>query len=324
MIIKHYLKPVSIVTTVLLTVALIVLNLYVPYTKESNMNMLPLAANLIHAVRESTLLNAVFIFLIANIIAFFSYIINDKFIILNNRSYFPYFIAGTLIVGGPYMQTVCPTHFSFLFVFFALYAVLAIREGNQNNYNIINASLILSLGSFLQFQILFFLPVIWVAASLQKSLSFRTFQASLFGVILPYVFVLGVLYVLGSPEAILNPIAEVFQYRGFNVNQIPEGFWPLFLGVALFVIIGFFSFLRYRERLNTVSRRSMEIFIAFMFANFLYFITGLLPLQASLVYGSLSAGIIISGMWVRMSIRAKRLLYYSYLIMLLVSFIVKF
>ncbi|MFB6341352.1 hypothetical protein ACE1ET_06500 [Saccharicrinis sp. FJH62] len=324
MIISHYLKSVSILTTVLLTIALIVLNLYVPYDYHPTIKFLPLADSLVSRFSENKYVNAVTLFVIANIIAFFSYIINDRFIILTQRSYFPYFIAGTLIVAGPYMQTLCATHFSFLFVFFSLYAILSIKEGSDNRYNIINASLILSIGSFIQFQVLFFLPVLWIAASMQKSFNFRAFQASLLGVILPYMIVLGAFYVFGSVDTILIPIKETMQFKGWDMQSIPDGFWPMFLGVALFVVIGFFSFLRYRERLNTISRRSMEIFIVFMLANFLLFIIGILPLQASLVYGSLSAGIILSGLWIRISVRAKRLMYYTYLIMLLISFIVKF
>ncbi|MFB6318102.1 hypothetical protein [Saccharicrinis sp. FJH54] len=324
MIISHYLKPLSIFTTVLFTLALIMLNLYVPYEQHISIKLLPLADVLVSKFSENKLINAATFFVISNIIAFFSYIINDKFIILTHRSYFPYFIAGTLIVAGPYMQTLCATHFSFLFVFFALYAVLAIKEDNRNRYNLINASLILALGSFIQFQILFFLPVLWIAAALQKSFDFRALQASVLGVILPYAIVLGLYYVFGSVRTVLIPIQETLQFKGWDMQSIPDGFWPMFLGVALFIIIGFFSFLRYRERLNTISRRSMEIFIVFMLANFLLFIIGILPLQASLVYGSLSAGIILSGLWIRISTRAKRLMYYTYLIMLLISFIVKF
>lgn len=324
MIVNHYLKPFSIFTTILFTMALVILNLYIPYENASDSTGQPLAGKLISGIVVNKWVSAGILFIIANIIAFFSYIINDKFVILNQRSYFPYFIAGTLIVAGPYMQTISPTHFSFVFVFISLFIILSIHDGKSNQYNLINASFILAVGSFIQFQILYFLPVLWIAAGIQKSLNFRSFQASIMGVVFPYLLVSGLYYVFDSVEAFLDPIVASVKLQGYQFSQIPEGFWPLFIGVALLVFIGFVSFLRYRERLNTVSRRSMEIFIVFMMANFLYYMLGLLPLRSSLIFGSLSAGIILSGLWIRIGNKGKRLILYSYLLLLLVSYILKF
>lgn len=324
MIIDHFKKPAAIFTTIVISIILVALNFYLPFDHSLNDATLPLAGNLINWFNSNSLINAAFILLLANMIAFLSFVINDKFIILNERSYFPYFFTGTLIVAGPYMQNVSPAHLSFIFVFFALYTILQIEQSDNKSINIINASLLLSLGSFIQFQTILFLPVIWIAASQQNNLNFKTLQASLLGAVIPYVVGVGYLYVFGSTDTILAPISGIFELSGWQVNNIPDGFWLLFAGVTLFVIIGFISFLRYRDRLNMLSRRSMEVFSMFMFLNFLYFIIGILPLQSSLIYGSLSAGIILSGLWIRISKSKRRLLLYSYIFFLLFSFIAKF
>lgn len=324
MIINHYKRPISIFTTLVLTLALVILNRYIPFERDVNVSEFPFTKFLVHTFSSQSLIHLLTIFLFANLVGFISYIINDKFIILNKRSYYPYFISASLLVAGPYMQRLSGAHFSVIFVFAALYNVLRISDSKNKTITVINASFLLALGSFIQFQTLFLLPVIWFAAGIQKSLDFRMFQASLAGAALPYIIVLGYMYVFSSVDLIIDPLPHVFTLSSWHLQVVPEGFWLLFIGTTLFVIIGFVSFLRYRERLNTISRKSMEIFMFLMFLNFIYFGIGLLPLQSSLIYSSLSAGIVLSGLWVRINHKPKRLLYYTFIILLFASFILKF
>ena len=343
--INHFKRSSSIISALLLTIVLVMLSRYVTYESGKTACIEPLSYQLLKALGSNITLKSVVIVILANLLAFFSYLINDRFIILNKRTYYPYFLAATLMVAGPYMQTLCSApfflletrmvagpyiqtlcsaHLGFILVFLAIYIILLNEEALNKNLNMMNASLILALSSFFQLQTLFFAPVLWIAASLQKSFSFKSFQASIVGMAIPYVVAFGYFYVFSSVEPILRPFRQLSILSHWQIKSVPEGFWLLFGGVSLLVFIGYLSFLRYRETLNTLSRRSLETFSAFMIFNLLFFGLGLWSLQSSLIYGSLSASIIISGLWIRACKRWRRLILYAYVVLLTLSFLVKF
>jgi hypothetical protein len=321
MIINHFKSSASIVTTIILAVLLVFANSFLPTPVADDTRWMPLAKIIIHALTGSESLNSISILLITLTLAFLSFLINDKLIILNQRSYFPFFITATILLSGSFMQQVHPSHFGLLFFFLAIFLIMSASESQNPAYNVINASLVLSAGSFIQFQLLFFLPLIWIAASLQRIFSLRMFLASLTGLLVPYLVVYGFVWVFGNLHSLTEPIVALFEFNFWKLQVVPQGFWVFFAGVSLLVFIGFISFLGYRTSLNSGSKKSMELFLAYIAMNLLFLAVGLIPVQSALIFGALPVGIFISGLWIRLRKRGQRWLFWIYLLLLASSFI---
>lgn len=321
MIINHFKSSASIATTILFAVLLVFANSFVPYSEVSELTGMPLAKIITRALSGSETITLVSTLVITLTLAFLSFIINDKLIILNQRSYFPFFITATILLAGPYMQQVHPSHFGLLFFFLSIFIIMSAGESQNPAYNVINASFVLSAGSFIQFQVLFFLPLIWIAISLQRLLSPRLFLASLTGLLIPYLVVYGFVWVFGNLHSLTDPVVAVFDLNFWRWSTVPQGFWIFFAGVSLLVLIGFVSFLRYRTSLNSGSKKSMELFLVFITMNLIYLAVGLLPIESALIFGSLPVGIFISGLWIRLRKRGQRWLFWFYLLLLASSFI---
>jgi len=126
----------------------------------------------------------------------------------------------------------------------------------------------LGLASLLFVQILYFIPVLWLVMLFNiQSLSFRTFWASIFGIIVPY-WILGCYYLvngdlanIATHFAALEQFGTFAQFTSLTVNKIAT-----FAYVLILAIIGSIHFIRknYNDKI-----RIRMIFNTFMVMDLL-------------------------------------------------------
>jgi len=176
-----------------------------------------------------TLLNA---FLIAQI--------NNRFTIIRTRTFLPIFIF--LLLMGTWNQT----HFAIgsqlsltLFIAALFYFFNMSRDGKASEEAFMG-SLFISVSSLMMNQLIFLIPICWIGFMIFQSLSLRTFLASIFGTLVPWIFYLGILYLVQGNINLASIFSFDFnftiQFSSFSLAEIIYT-----ISVAIIMIIGLFG-----------------------------------------------------------------------------------
>jgi len=153
--------------------------------------------------------------------------------------------------------------------------------------------LITGIGSFFSFELILLIPAFWIGFVMFQSMSLRTFLASIFGAITPWILYFSVRFYL-QPDAIwfdeiLTHLDTTFVFKSPSILFI-----IYFASLLIIFLIGLTGFFNNLHSDSIQTRQSMKIFVVLFFAAliiafvFSAYSTVLLPLIA------LSYAIIIS------------------------------
>ncbi len=125
------------------------------------------------------------------------------------------------------------------------------------------AFLALGLASFGHVHSLYFVPLLWIFASIYlSSLSWQSFLSSLLGIITPYWFALCWFLYQDNPAIIINHFKQIFIFKQpFDFSNISQGQIATFVLLIVFMIIGIIHCLRKRYTDNIRTRMFYNIFI---------------------------------------------------------------
>ena len=148
-----------------------------------------------------TLLNA---FLLAQI--------NNRFTIIRTRTFMPILVF--LLLSGTWSQTnmMIAAQISlslFLFALFYFFSMVRDRKASEEAFM---GSFLVSLSSLLINPLIFIIPVCWIGFMMFQSFSLRTFLASVFGMIAPWLIYLSVAY-------LIQPDLDITKLFSINVNS---------------------------------------------------------------------------------------------------------
>ena len=117
------------------------------------------------------------------------------------------------------------------------------------------AFLMMGLASLVHVRVLYFIPLFWLFMQFKiQSLSWRTFFASIFGLILPYWFLIPYLLWKGDFTAVLDHFEQLgwvtfpFDYSQLTMNQVL--FYALLVCVAMIGTVHYFR-TRYKDKIRT-------------------------------------------------------------------------
>ncbi len=125
------------------------------------------------------------------------------------------------------------------------------------------AYLSLGIGSLAQVELLYLVPLLWVfQATNVLSYSFRTYSASLLGLLVPYWFVGGYWLYMGLPEEFVRHFLPLTTWHPFfDYSSIDIHRWFTVSFVGLLGIIGSVHFLAYSYQDKIRTRMIYEMFI---------------------------------------------------------------
>ena len=154
-----------------------------------------------------------------------------------------YLVLSMLLLQEPFGldETLIPVCFAaFFFVLFNAY------QDRQQAGTIFYAFCMMGIASIFRPQILYFMPILWfILIVFILAFSFRTFIASLLGLLLPYWLLSGYYCYQGTPFLILSHLTAIIQPQDFfHTVAFNEHQWVTFAALVLLNIIGIIHFLR--------------------------------------------------------------------------------
>jgi hypothetical protein len=136
--------------------------------------------------------------------------INQRYLILETRSYIiPIFF---ILISSLYipLNNLHPGLIGAMFLFFSLNKLFSVFHVKGLGSHLFDSAFYLSIGSLFYFNILWFIPVIWIGQFILRPASIREFLIVPIGIIVPYILYFAYFYVTGSTEVFTASILENF------------------------------------------------------------------------------------------------------------------
>jgi len=198
-----------------------------------------------------TMLNA---FLVAQI--------NNRFTIIRTRTFLPILIF--LLLLGTWNQThvMIGAHLVLTFFIFALFYFFNMSRDRKASEEAFMGSFLVSLSSLLINPVIFIIPLCWIGFVMFQSFSLRTFLASIFGMLAPWILYLTIVYSL-------QPDFSIYQLFNLNLNSelsisnfsLPEIIYAI--SIALIMIISIFEMysITNSDAINTRNKLDFLLFL---------------------------------------------------------------
>ncbi len=173
-----------------------------------------------------TLLNA---FLIAQL--------NNRFTIIRNRTFIPVFVFLMLMSVAGQTHQLPGAHFALTLMLIALFVFFNMFRDKQASEQAFLGSLLIATGSLFIEPILLFLAVCWMGMIRFGSFSLRTFLASVFGGLVPWIFYFTIRYYFEPDLLWINTLFTGFE-TGFTLFERPVNELIYLACMTLIIITG--------------------------------------------------------------------------------------
>lgn len=198
--------------------------------------------------------------------------INTRFIILKGRTYLPVLFYGFICSTFVPMQDLNPALLAVTTFIPSVELLLSSYKEEKLSYKYFEAALLVSVGSLFYSRAALFLVIIWIGLSLLKAPAWREWIFTIIGFILPYLFLVTVLYVTGRdiPGYFGNIIINFKITRGFNYLNTVEIINYSFL--FLLILMASVSMITVYQGLKIYARTYYRMFFwIFVFVSGLFF-----------------------------------------------------
>jgi hypothetical protein len=188
--------------------------------------------------------------------------VNNRFTIIRSRTFLPTIIFLVL------MSSMSETHLSngsnlaLTIIIFSLFYLFRMARDRNASEQAFMGSFLISLSSIIINPLIFIIPVCWIGFMMFQSFSLRTFLASIFGAIAPWIiYIAGEAMFLGKIDVgnifILNPVLE------FNPTTIPLHeviYFGTLLAIFIVCTVGMFS-LSNSDAIHTRNKLNFMLFL---------------------------------------------------------------
>lgn len=178
----------------------------------------------------------VFIFLFLLFQTYFMSRFNNKFFLLETQSYLPSVFFILLINAFIIPEDLVPALFGNLFILLAINKVFDTYRKDQNWLNYFDAGLLIALGSLFYIKLAYYILLVWISLMILRPFRSREWLVSLFGFLLPYIFVISYFYIF--QDIFLYKI-QLFVHNLFIFKYIINVTTPyiLFFSLLIFLIL---------------------------------------------------------------------------------------
>jgi hypothetical protein len=163
--------------------------------------------------------------------------LTQTFVIIRQRTLLPAFFYLLLAGTDPSFFYDMTGSVSALLIVFCLFFLFGTYQNPHSQSSAFNISLLLTLGSFYWFPLLFFFPLLWYGMYRFRSFNLRTFFASLMGFILIYLFIFTWSIFKNDLQIFLDSLPRFKNLGSFRDIQL------LTYNLKEWIIIGFIVFL---------------------------------------------------------------------------------
>lgn len=159
--------------------------------------------------------------------------IDNKFNITRRKNFFPFYIYFFLLSCWSIVYLQPLTHLCATLYIFAFSVLMTMYNDQRAVEPAFLSGLLLSCASLFIYEIVFLIPVFWIAFYSFKSASLRVYLASILGILTPWIILFSVVYLFFESENI-NHLIESFSIIKIG---IPDFNLFLFTCVLVFVLL---------------------------------------------------------------------------------------
>lgn len=199
--------------------------------------------------------------------------LNNRFTLIRSRTFLPILIFLLLLGSWHETHSQVDSHLTLSLFILSLNFFLSIYRDTKASEEAFMAAFLVSVSSLIINQLIFVIFLFWLGLIMFQSFSLRTFLATIFGALVPWILYLAVHYFY-NPESNLN---ELLVYRFDIANLLSTLAWSTLiyistLGVVLFICIGgmYSNFhsdaIHTRIKLNFV----LLLLVGFLIVSYLY------------------------------------------------------
>lgn len=165
--------------------------------------------------------------------AFLLHRANYALVLIREKTLLPSLFYVLFVSTNPDFLPLKSTSLGVFCLILAIYQLFSGYHDPEAKTNAFNAALLTGIGSLLWIHILWFLPLFWIGMYNFRSLSPRTFLASLLGVATVYWFLLGWCIWFRDFTPFTVPFPTLFKIRWLMVGEIGVASWIGIAGVVL-------------------------------------------------------------------------------------------
>lgn len=215
---------------------------FFPLQMHSNTIYNPIAERVQNIFLENSFLINALSGLITLLNAFLLVQLNNRFALIRTRTFLPVIIYLFLIGIWEKTHLNVSSHLALTIFILGLFNFFSMSHNKNATEQAFMGSFFVALAGLLVFPYLYLIPVCWIGFMMLRSFSLRTFLASLFGILAPWVIFLSYLYFIHK----LNILWTVFS--GFNLSFSLQSlslieliYTGLMLIILIIAIVGIFS-----------------------------------------------------------------------------------
>ncbi len=223
-------------------------------------------------------------FVIAIVFTFFNGFLiaqlNNKFTLIRNRTFLPVIIFLFVISLWPDLHLTIGTHVATTLTILSLFMFLSMYRNRQSSEQAYSGSFLISLAGFFVLPVVFLLPVCWIGMIQMKGFSLKTFLASIFGGLTPWILYFSVRFYLQPDLSIFQNSGQFLQF-GMTVLERPIH-EIVYLLLMLLTMVAAFPGLLSDMNKDSLQTRSYLFFFMVMLVS-VFILTLFFPLQYKLL-----------------------------------------
>ncbi|MGI6047447.1 MAG: hypothetical protein ACOYEG_05490 [Petrimonas sp.] len=192
----------------------------------------------IHNPVLSVLLSTIFIFIVSYLISE----LNIRYGVIRRRTSMPFYLPLIFFSVHPFYLKMTPDFIALIFILWSLFPLLASYQYHRSHKFAFQFGVLITIAGVFQIYALLLLPMWLIGLSTLNGLSFRSFLATLFGVLMVF-WIIFALYVFGDniigfiiPFMHFINIYDFTQALNFSVPQ-----WGFIVMITLFIVVLFIT-----------------------------------------------------------------------------------
>lgn len=205
--------------------------------------------------------------------AFLVHRANYALMLIREKTLLPFLFYALLTSTNPDFFPLKSTSIGVFCLILALYQLFTAYHDPEATDKAYNVGLIISVGSLLWIHIIWFFPLFWVGMYNFRTLSIKTFIASLLGISTIYWFVLGWCVWQRDFTAFTIPFASLFKIRLLTILSAGIADWVQVIFMAVLTVVASVNILTHEYEDNLRTRQFLSFLITMTIWSFgLFFI----------------------------------------------------
>ncbi|MGV8091865.1 MAG: hypothetical protein AB2L24_08385 [Mangrovibacterium sp.] len=234
---------------------------------------MPLYRPVHQLLTELPLISNVIAGILVILLSFMILHLNTVYAFIQIRTFLPSNIFVLIVSGLVSLHTLHPVFFGTFFLLICIDSLFNITENEKANPNSFNPGFYLSVGSLFYLNLIFYLPVVWVAfLLLRKKREWRDFVMSLIGMALPWLFAFSWYFMTDSVDELRTVITQnLFTSNLFFQGSVTFQIYLAFLTITT-LWCSFFLIGQYDAKKSSTRKYFKIFFVIFAISIMLFFL----------------------------------------------------